>query len=324
MPLEWFGILLLRRLLADPKSSFNQLSSGSIRDRILDAGEIENIANGHGTDGIINGLVARWPMDDTRPEISGQDFFCQGSVDFSANSGSIEINLPTEAADGDTLLLVIASGGAGPPAGPENITTPAGWTHINPGQTDLPSTISTPSLWVYRKTASNESASFYVDGDDDTTKLGTLMVFKGIATSEDAISSLNTGTSASPVAPSVTAGGNAIAVRICVCDGNDVDSSSSSNFPAGVNGRKSSSLFGVGNGVGLLIATELVDAGSTGTTTFTLQASEEWGCLTITFLGGQGATNEYLKDYSDNALASTFLSAPKFSEEHPDIKSRRS
>lgn len=290
-----------------------------IYNRILSATEAAVIANGHGIDGIVNGLVARWPCSDSI-DVSGQDFLSEAGQDTVGSSASLTLNVPGHE-DGDTLIMVLASGGdAG--GTPENITTPAGWTHINVGQTDLPATASTASVWVYRRTASSEPATYVVSGNQTTTKVGTIMSFKGIATSEDVSSPINTGTSTSPVAPSVVAGDNAMALRICCVDDGAITPDDASNFPAGINSRRAIEDTGVGNGVGLLVATELVDSGATGTRTFTI-TSDEWGCLTITFLGGQGATTAYLRDVSDNALPSNFQGTAVFREEQPPIKRRR-
>ena len=294
-----------------------------VYDRALDATEIQIIANAKGLDGIEGGQLARWPMRDTRPDVSGQDFYSAGGTNTATNSLTITMVVQPENEDDDTMIMVIVSEGDSTGT-PENLTTPAGWTHMNAGQTDLPATASTPSVWIYRRTAASEPANYVVTGNQAVNKIGTIMNYKGIPASEDVISSINTGTTAAPIAPSITPSAAALYISVVAADDNDLTPDSSDNFPADVNGRKSVETGGVSpNGCSMLIATELVDAGATGTRTFSLVASEEWGTLSIAFLAGQGVTGEYLRDVSDNALPSIIQSAPIFKEESPDIRYRR-
>jgi len=295
------------------------IADARIYDRILDATEIEIIANGHGVDGIITGMVARLPLDDAA-DVSGQDLVADVGEATIGGSTTITVPVPVHK-DGDVLLLVVVSGGDTTTA--EAVTTPSGWTHINSGQTDLPSTASTPSVWIYRRTASSEPANYIVTGDTTCTKVGSIISVRDVATTEDVISSINTGTDSSPIAPSITAGGNAVAIWICACDDNDLDDDSQTNSPSGTNTRVSKDEIGTGNGAGLVVATELVNAGSTGTRTFALAGAEEWGCLSLTFLGGKGARADYVADVSDTALPVTIQGSPFFQEDHPNIKSRR-
>lgn len=293
-------------------------------DRILDPAEIEIIANGNGVDGIIDGLLGRWPMVDTPVGVSGQDFNVPNDLVNEDDFSTIVVPM-NNILDDDLMFLFLASGGTTPT--PEVITTPSGWTLINSGNTDLnASGQSTPSMWVFRKVADGESASVTVTGDQSCTKIATIVGLRGIAAVvEDVVSTINLGSGTAPVAPSVTAGGNVTVFRFCVADDNDVEDTNATAHPAGLNARRALGITGFGsNGVSFILSTELLASGSTGTRTFALGATEEWGCLTITILGGQGATNAYLKDYSNNDLGSTFIGGTPVTAVRPDLKGRRS
>lgn len=293
-------------------------------DRALTAEEIEAIHTS-GLNGIVDGLVGRWRLDDTRFNVSGQDFYSGGSTDTIGAALTLTVDLPVvaPAEDGDLLKMVIVSSGDSSGT-PEDITTPAGWTLENSGQTDLPATISTPSVWIFTRVASSEPTSYVVTGNQTTTKLGTIMNFKDTATTVDVISSINTGTSSNPVAPSVSPSAPALLVTVVAGDDDDIVPSSGVNFPTGVNGRKTIEATGTGNGCSMLVATELVDAGATGTRTFTFTGSEQWGALSIAFLAGQGATDAYIKDLTDNAAPFMIQSAPIFKEDDSlGLKTRR-
>lgn len=306
------------------RAFFGRFADARVYDRILSATEIEAVYTARGNDAILGGLIGRWPLDDEAPLISGGDLYSAGSTVTGASSTTVTVPVPIEHRNGDTMILVIASEG-NTSGTPETITTPAGWTKINTGQTNLPATASTPSVHLYRRTASSEPANYVVTGNQTAVKLGTILVFKRIPATQDVISTINTGTSAAPVAPSISPSAAAVLITVCVCDDDDIVPESSVNFPATVNGRKSFEVGGVSpNGCGLLIATELVNAGATGTRTFALAASEEWGCLSVAFIAGKGQTNKYVKDVSGTSSQAFVQSAPRFRQDETlGIKRRR-
>ena len=316
--------LMLANLEGSPRAFNGQMADMRIYDRVLDAVEVEIIFNGQGVDGILDGILAWWPMADDRPDVAGQDSYSHGQTNTTGASLTLSVDVPPETEDGDPLLLVLASSGDSSGT-PEDITTPAGWTAVNPGQTDLPATFSTPSVWIFERAASSEPASYVVTGNQTTTKLGVILNRKTTNVSAfDVSSNINTGTTATPIAPSISPSANAMVFWICVMDDNDMTPDLLANFPDDTNGRKSAEATGTGNGVSMLIATELVDSGATGTRSFSFGGStEQWGCVSVAYLFGQGATNENLKDYSDNAWPSRYISGPTFTEESPDLKERR-
>ncbi len=294
------------------RSLEGRMADMRLYNRILPIREIASIHSARGVDGIVEGLIARWPMNDGAQGTPGS-LYAQSSTAVVAAALSIVVEVvgpgqpPVQ--DGDELVLLVASSGDSSGT-PENITTPAGWTHRNAGNTDLPATISTPSIWIFTRTAASEPASYTVTGNQTTTKLGSILIFRG-ATGFDVASTINTGTSTLPVSPGVTAGADAIVIHVLCADNNDITPNSSDTYPPNINGRKAFEAIGTGNGVSMGAATEMRASGATGTATWTLQASEQWGCLSLTLLGGGGAVSSYLKDVGPNQFPSIIQSGPR-------------
>ena len=98
-------------------------------------------------------------------------------------------------------------------------------------------------------------------------------------------SSLNTGTSITPISPLIAGAGTWLAVRVCAMDANEVPATEADFYPSGTNGRQATELTGVGDGCGLGTADDTDPATAR---TWNPDASEQWGCLTIRFSAEPG------------------------------------
>lgn len=309
----------------------------------LDAEAIAAIANGHGIDATQwDDILMALPLDDDSHRRAADAVSRKCLSENNGNELTITVDLPDGEEDGDQLLMVLASSGRTSVGDvPEVMTTPAGWTHVNIGQTDLIGDGSVPSVWVYRRTASGEPASYVVTGDQASQKAALIIAFRqpGFATVPDGSSIIITGTNSSPTCPSIIPSADALAIFIAVADDDDIEIGGDlRNYPEDVNCHMDYNGGAGGstnNAMTLVIATQLVDGGvGTGTRLFPLTASEEWGCLSLAFLFGQGLRTEgSVIDVSDNAFPNRMLthehlgpddgSGVFFDEENPDIQSRR-
>jgi len=287
----------------DSGSTYSECFFGDLRiyDRALPQDEITSIFTQRGHDGIVDGLVARHLMDETSPNnYASLNTHYKDSTTASVESTSVTISVPT-VADGDLMVAAICAGGntSGTPA---VVTTPSGWDPIGNG--DLPSTSSTPSLWIYRRTASSEPATYNFAIDQTNTIIATMGTWDGnfITTTQDVISTINTGTSIAPIAPTVSPSGNALILRIAASDSTKLPSDTSEYFPSNTIGREALEATDVPtNGCTLGFSEQLVPSGATGTASFSLGSSDQWGAFTVAFLGGNADTDvATLKDISNS------------------------
>ena len=242
------------------------------------------------------------------PPQTNRSVFVGKSVATVGSSLSLIVPVPTNVLDGDVLVASICYGGASATA-PDG-TTPAGWTLVANG--DLPDAPSRPSLWVYRRTASAEPASYTFSNTVFSSSIaGIVVALRGVTTTEDVVSTLNTGTSSGPVSPAVTAGGDAICLRIMASDSLQIPGVKYDVSPGGVNVRDALEATGAGNGCSLSVADEMVAAGSTGTRTWALVGNDQWGSFTVTFLGGDGVEEHALRDSGPLGNHGDYLGEPK-------------
>ena len=255
---------------------------------------VQTIYASQGADAHVDHL-ARWPMYGV-PGRTPSNLFKDSTTNEIGAAGAITSTVPTKQVDGDKLIMIVASSGDGSGVA-ENMFEPEGWTHVNVGATDAPATVSTPSVWVYeRNSGASEPATYVVSGNQTTTKIVHMLAVENLG-DVDVSGTLNTGTSADPLSPSVTAAGNAYCLRIAITDDDEVQAASVHEFvPPGINGREVDEDTGTGNGVSLGTADEMVSAGATGTRTWNPVASEEWAALTITWDGGDGLEPAAVRD----------------------------
>ena len=270
-------------------------------DRILDDGEIETIYATNGHDGIHDGLVGRWMMNEDAPGVSaGLDTFYIASTQNSVGSGtSLALTVPSNSTN-DKLIAMICPSGDGS-SSPANVTTPSGWTLV--GTIDLPATSSRPSLWVYSRVASSEPSSYNFIINQTNSICGIMASYVGseVTLPEETIVS-QTGVSINPVAPSTSISNNSLVLRICAMDGLNLPSSLPTFYPADSIHRNALEIGGVGNGCALGYAEQLKPPGSIGTATFTGFTFDEYGCYSLVLNGGSGDQSEdTVQDTSENS-----------------------
>ena len=204
--------------------------SGTIDDfrkytRVLSQDELQTIHASEGSDGILNSLSNRYMFMERAPTQKPSPFRAS-TTNTVGTATSITVSVPT-VVSGDLMLAAICPGGTS--GTPPVINTPAGWTLANSGQTGLPSTGSTPSVYIFYRTAGSEPASYNFTCNQNCTILGTILTYDGarIATSPAIVSPINTGTSASPTAPIISPLEKCLIVQVCAMDGEEVPTPSS-------------------------------------------------------------------------------------------------
>jgi len=196
---------------------------------------------------------------------------------------NLTINVPGSVVDDDVLIAIVVHSDDEPAT---TITPPGGWTQ-ELGKTGMgTAAVSPPVIYVYSRVASSEPSNYTWSWDTDGGKVGSILAYRGVDTGDPvpATPSVNaqTGTGTDPIAPSVTTAVDDEWI-ICAgwCDDDDM-SQSGGSYPGGMNGRHEAETATGGNGCGLSVADEeRVSAGSTGTRTFSLDATEERSGLTI-------------------------------------------
>ena len=268
-----------------------KLADARVYGRQLTQNEITTIYSARGQDGIVDGLLGRWPLLDAPIGITpgnAASSYVDSSETMVANATSIDVTIPNNV-DGDLLVAFICAGG---PSGGNavNVITPIGWVKMDSGDTDLPgSPPSRPSLWAYYKTASSDSGTqnFTLDNISISCAIiGHMLSYRHIANHVPAnVSSLNTDQNASPVSPLISGSSSVLVLRVCATDGENTLTTPESDFyPVLVTERQATeSISGVGNGCTLGTGDELAVT-SVPTRTWSSAASQEWGCLTITWL----------------------------------------
>lgn len=290
------------RRSANTTNTFNEGFFGDVEifDRVLPQDEVTTIFNQRGHHGIVDGSVAHYRMNETNPgNFASLNTHYKDSTTASIESTNITISVPT-VADGDLMVAMICPSGDSFST-PANVTTPTGWTLMATG--DLPSTSSTPSIWLYRRTASSEPGTYNFAINQTNTILAIMATWDGneIGTTQDVISSINTGTSTTAIAPSVTPTGDALILRIAATDGTGLPSPRSNYFPTNTIGREALEASGFTNGCALGFSEHLVSSGATGTASFPLFVSDQWGAFTVAFLGGNADTDiNTLRDISNS------------------------
>ncbi len=272
-----------------------------IYNRQLSDAEILSIYTARGADSIISGLVRRFPMSPHQHNVGIVNPWIGDTEQSVANASSLTVNTARDEAaalpaTGDLLVMTIAAGGNSGGT-PPNITTPGGWTqrvHL-----DLPSTLSTPVLGVYTRPASSEPTSYSVSINQTCPIVGTMTAYRGPNTSPDQVAT-NTGTSATPQSPTVTAPASpALVIRVCSIDGVDPEPPVRGDFfPSDVRGRRVLGDRDTPNGNTLGIGEELRAAEAPGTRDWGPDVSDQWGAATLTFLYGDGNEGLPAKDFS--------------------------
>lgn len=267
------------------------LADVRIYDRQLTQNEITTMYSALGQDGIVSGLLGRWIMKDEaigQTPGMGVTSFVDSTTTSIGSDTSLTVTVPLQI-DNDLLIACICPGGnaSGVPA---VVTDDSGdWILSNTGDTDLPSTGNTPSLWVYYKTASSEPSTYDFSIDQTCTIIGHILSYRSVASNiPETISSLNTGTTNSPISPSIAGSGDWLAVRICALDNEELPIPVTDFYPFGTNGRQATEATGVGNGCTLGTAD---DTDPSIVRPWSPASSDQWGCLTLRFSSNIGTAS---------------------------------
>jgi hypothetical protein len=279
--------LMVGQHSAAPTRGFDgRIADFRLYDRMLAIAEIQAIYVARGHDSIEDGLLMRTPMNEREPGYTGPHIASTENDTGGTDVTSISIDIPAGTADGDLLVAVISPGGDTSGTAP-NVTTPSGWTLVNSGNTDLPATFSTPSIWIFRRTASSEPGSYVFSQNQSCPMVAGMLTYRGIGQTEDVTSTINTGTSAFPVSPSINATAPSLILRFSCLDDDELPTPEADFYPSLTNNRVA--VQDVGNvnvnGCTVGVAGQILPSGATGVTTWNPVASEQWGCLTIAFTG---------------------------------------
>lgn len=282
-----------------------------IYNRVLSAEEAQTIYASRGHDSIVDGLEVRHTLSEKSPG-SNVNPLIDSNTATTGSATSLNITAPSNT-DGDLMVAVIAQSQTG-----ATITAPAGWILGNAGNTTIGGGGSEPSVWFFYKTASSEPASYTFTSSVTATILGGVLSYEPIGSNIPQIipSIINTGSSAAPVSPSITANDRSLILRICCADDDDVPATPATFWPPNSTGRVSLELTGTGNGVSLGVVEQVLPSGATGTATWTLDTTENWGCLTVAFNDSGLA----IKDVSSGGNDGQPLNDPAYNEEELSLR----
>jgi len=186
----------------------------------------------------------------------------------------IQVNKPSGTVLGDLLFAAFSKD-----SNLGLLSSPTGWIDLREGGTG-----TSRVLFSYKIATSAEPATYtFTSTDSDQMCVG-IARFSGVDSSDpiDVYSSLNTGVSNSPICPTVTTTvSNTTILRVMGAD--DDDYSEPGNYPSGYNGIFTAQATGTwGETHSTMAYLTQQNAGSTGTASFSLTASEEWGAMTVT------------------------------------------
>ena len=267
-----------------------------VYDAALTAGEIQTVFASRGADDVVRSLTRRWPMSPHLPDISANTPYTGQTQVTNASVNVLSVFVPTEAVDGDLLVTVVFSGGLSTTA--PTFTTPAGWTART--YLALPSTASRPAMRVFTRVASSEPANYAFFASVSSPMIAFMYSMPGVTDSVD-VAATATGTSATPSTPTATPTVNCLIMRVMSHD-NDVQAPNRwwDAFPGDLKALSSNIASGGGsNGGGLYVGIESWDDTATGAKSWGIDASDEWGGITIGFPYGDGIEGLPLKDVSN-------------------------
>jgi len=187
---------------------------------------------------------------------------------------SVTVTNPTGTASGDLLIGVVAINAA---IG-SNITASAGWTLLSQGNCATGGDSCRLAVFYRYYDGTGPSVTFAWDGTNRKAIAGVLR-YTG-ASGAPVAGTLATGTSNAPTSPAVTTTvPNSMVVRVFAAGDNLL---SGTPYPAGHTGRYALQIGGGGTDVSSGAADRVQAAvGSTGTASFALTASANWGAQTV-------------------------------------------
>lgn len=265
--------------------------------RIITAAEALTFHAANGRDSDIEGCLRRFRMQAV-PNRGPLSPYVDSLDNTVANATSITLTVPAHA-DGDSLLMVVAAGGINNTT-PPNISTPGGWTPV--AHEDVAGSPATwPSVAVYSRTASSEPASYAVSDDQTAHPWGGCIINASEISLTVDVQDVGTGTTDSPISPTITPTENAFVLFVVVTDNFAVKPTIQHDFGstdiAAIRHVLSANFTGQ-NGFVLGVGYEMWDASATGTRTWNASASEEWLALSIAFPFGDGREGLPVKEES--------------------------
>lgn len=283
---EVVGLNVARWYQGGQPTANHEFFNGRVADvrvysRTLGQEEIQSIYRARGRDSSVLNLQGRWTL--SNGSIGGLgplSHFVDESQTVVASSTSIVLTVPTNT-DGDLMIACITATNA---TGTAPNMTQASWTLIITQDIDTGAPPSVPSMWMFRRTASSEPASYSFTSDTTASMVGHMYVYRNVQTTEDATAS-NSGSSASPSCPSVaTGGGTFLAIRMIASDSEQIPADPTLTFSNGVNNRfATETTGGLGNGCSMAVADHVRSGTTSRTETFALAATDMWGTFTVTF-----------------------------------------
>jgi Peptidase family C25 len=195
----------------------------------------------------------------------------------AGNNTSITSPVPAGTVANDFLLVSVTVDGNALIS-----ASAAGWTQID--QAACSNNNCRMAVFGRYATAS-EPASYAFTWTGNQEAVAIMLRYSGVTgTISGFTSGNNTGNSAAPQAPSITAPSNAMVVRLY---GADTSTASGTPYPTGTNGRGNLASSATTNAV-TSGAADLVQSGTTGTASFAITATHRWRAVTVALPGPPG------------------------------------
>lgn len=306
--------LIIGNRLDETRSFDGDIADIRLYNRILADTEIQHIYASLAKDNILFGLVSRWPMRDGNLGVVPGSKAVESTEQFAGTATQITITVPTDVQNGDLMVLAVSSGGNGSGT-PSTINTPAGWTQRI--TVSAPATASTPRITVFDRMASSEPATYIVTINQTAALAADLVIYRG-PTNTTTTTGSNTGTTSSPISPSVVAGGKCTTIRAFVADASVMPTPQIDIHPPNTRGRDATFVTGGGNGCTMAICDHQNNSGAVGTATWNITATEQWAAVTINYESGDvgnGPELLPLVDISNNAFHGEAYGTPTIKED---------
>lgn len=259
------------------------------------AEDILTIYTLRGRPGPLGNLLRRWPLGPhvlglaANTPYSGQDQVT------NTGASTVAVPVPSEANDGDLLVMVGFAGGEG--VSSPTFTTPSGWTSRQ--YLSIVTSISSPAIEVFTRVASSEPSTYDLETSETTAMIGYMYSLPGVADSVDVVTT-DTGFSSTPSTPTATPTVNCAVLRVMAFDGaDDIPARPYDVFPGDLSALTIEAVASGSNGGGMAVAIETSDDTATGANSWTIVGTEEWGGITICFPFGDGTEGLPLKDLSN-------------------------
>lgn len=210
----------------------------------------------------------------------------------------------------NNLLIAAVSVNRGQPSG---VTAPVGWVEIfQSADTDDTGDENRLSVFYKLATITDESAvSYTFDWSDiSTAACGGIALYSGVSTTDPIdVSDFSTGSSATPISPSVTASrSNTLVVRMYGCDaesGGRLPIPEMDTYPLYTNGRFAIESTLLEDTAVALADEDMISAGSTGIAEFFLSTTDTWVAGTVVLNNIFGSSSSSSRSSSSSKSSSS-------------------